>query len=78
MIKQTNYSSEKNAQSSAVPFVLTVITEPQVLGQTGQTGWLGVAKVSGILCHRSIQLKLASSWARPAILVAGKGRGGML
>ena len=40
-------------------------------------GWLGVAKVSGILHHRGIQLILASSWARPAILVAGKGRGGM-
>ena len=40
-------------------------------------GWLGVAKVSDILRHRGIQLILASSWARPAILVAGKGWGGM-
>ena len=40
-------------------------------------GWLGVAKVLCILCHRGIQLILAYSWARPAILVAGKGRGGM-
>ena len=30
-----------------------------------------------ILCHRGIQLILAYSWARLAILVAGKGRGGM-
>ena len=37
----------------------------------------GVAKVSCILRHRGVQLKLAYSWARPAILVAGKGRGGM-
>ena len=29
------------------------------------------------LPHRGIQLRLAYSWARPAILVAGKGRGGM-
>ena len=27
-----------------------------------------------ILCHRGVQLILAYSWARPAILVAGKGR----
>ena len=33
--------------------------------------------VSCILRHRGVQLKLAYSWARPAILVAGKGRGGM-
>ena len=31
---------------------------------------------SFILRHRGVQLILAYSWARPAILVAGKGRGG--
>ena len=40
-------------------------------------GWLGVAKVSCILRHRGIQLILGCSWARPTILMAGKGRGGM-
>ena len=40
-------------------------------------GWLGVAKVSCILCHWGIQLVLAYSWARLAVLVAGKGRGEM-
>ena len=40
-------------------------------------GWLGEAKVSCILCHWCIQLILASSWARPAILALDKGRGGM-
>ena len=40
-------------------------------------GWSRVAMVSCILRHRGVQLKLAYSWARPAILVAGKGRGGM-
>ena len=40
-------------------------------------GWSGVAKVSCILHHWGIQLILAYSWARPAILVAGKSRRGM-
>ena len=40
-------------------------------------GWLGGAKVSCILRHRGVQLILAYSWARPAILVAGKGRWGI-
>ena len=40
-------------------------------------GRSGGAKVLCILCHRGVQLILAYSWARPAILVAGKGRGGM-
>ena len=39
--------------------------------------WSGGVKVSCILHHRGVQLTLAYSWARPAILVAGKGRGGM-
>ena len=40
-------------------------------------GWLGVANVTGILRHWGVQLILATSRARPAILLAGKGRGGM-
>ena len=40
-------------------------------------GWSGVAKVSYILRHWGVQLILAYSGARPAILVAGKGRGRM-
>ena len=40
-------------------------------------GWSGGAKVSCILHHRGVQLILAYSWARPAILVAGKGRWGI-
>ena len=40
-------------------------------------GWSGGAKVSCILHHRGVQLMLAYRWARLAILVAGKGRGGM-
>ena len=39
--------------------------------------WLGEAKVSYILHHRGLQLILAYSWARPAILAAGKGIAGM-
>ena len=34
-----------------------------------------MVKVAGILRHRGVQLILTSSWARPAILVAVKGRG---
>ena len=40
-------------------------------------GWSGGAKVLCILHHRGVQLILEYSWARPAILVVGKGRGGM-
>ena len=40
----------------------------------GSPEMLGGAKVSCIFCHRGVQLILAYSWARPAILVAGKGR----
>ena len=39
--------------------------------------WSGGAKVSCILCHRGVQLILAYSWARPAIVEVRKGRGGM-
>ena len=41
------------------------------------SGWLAEAKVSCILCYQGIQLILAYSWARPATLAAGGGRGGM-
>ena len=37
--------------------------------------WLGLAKMSCILCHQGVQLILAYSWARPAILVAGRVEG---
>ena len=37
--------------------------------------FLMFAKVSCIFHHWDVQLILAYSWARPAILVAGKGRG---
>ena len=36
-----------------------------------------MVKVLCILRHGGVQLILAYSWARPAILVAGMGRGGM-
>ena len=44
--------------------------------KSSKFGWLGVAKVSGILHHRGVQLILASSWARPAILGTVKAEGG--
>ena len=46
----------------------------KVVDKASYIGWLGGAKVSCIFCHRGVQLILAYSWARPAILVAGKGR----
>ena len=42
-----------------------------------EEGWSGVAKLSCILRLWGVQLILAYSWARPAILVAGMGGGGM-
>ena len=47
------------------------------LGWSQGWGWSGGAKVLCILHHWDVQLILAYSWARPAILVVGKGRGGM-
>ena len=40
-------------------------------------GWVWQRCHACISRHRGIQLILAYSWAMPAILVAGKGRGGM-
>ena len=45
--------------------------------ESSKWGWSGGAKVLCILHHWGVQLILAYSWARPAILVVGKGRGGM-
>ena len=39
-------------------------------------GWSGGEKVSCISRHMGVRLILAYSWARPAILVAGKDTGG--
>ena len=75
--------------SFSVPYRDSVLTKllKNALGGNSKTimvkfsninaGWSGVAKVSSNLCHRGVQLILAYSWARPAILVASKGRGGM-
>ena len=49
----------------------------EVRALSSSWGWSGGAKVLYILHHRGVQLILAYSWARPAILVAGKGRVGM-
>ena len=42
-----------------------------------QKGVVGCGEVSCILRHWDVQLILAYSWARPAVFVVGKGRGGM-
>ena len=46
-------------------------------GGGGGWRWSGGAKVLCILHHWGVQLILAYSWARPAILVVGKVRGEM-
>ena len=56
-------------------FISSTVSSSSFLPFPGR-GWLGSAKVSCILCHWGIQLILAYIWARPAILVVGKGRGG--
>ena len=47
------------------------------LGPDQEVGGVDETKVSCILCHQDVQLILAYSWARLAILAAGKGRGEM-
>ena len=44
---------------------------------TKLSGRLDEAKLSCMLHHLGVELILAYSWARPAVLVAGKGRRGM-
>ena len=56
----------------------TICMKCQNLFSRGKKGWLGEAKVSCILCHGGVQLILAYSWPRPAVLAAGKGRGALL
>ena len=57
--------------------VLANGVDPDWLASELILGWSGGAKVLCIVRHRDTQLILAYSWARPAILVAGMGRGGM-
>ena len=64
--------------------LLSVISNPEIGGgpMVLDRGWSGGAKMC-ISRHRGVQLILAYSWARPAVLVVGggagvgKGRGGM-
>ena len=60
--------------SLSLSFISCTISSISFLPFSGRYGWSGGAKVSCIVCHRGVQLILAYSWARPAILVAGKGR----
>ena len=46
------------------------------IGICTSQGWLDEVLLC-ILHHRGVQLILAYSWDRPAILAAGKGRGGL-
>ena len=67
------WSAIQGVCSSLAPCTSVV----RVLCQALEWGWSGGAKVLSILHHWGVQLILAYSWARPAILVVGKIRGGM-
>ena len=69
----SGYSIQVNKKKIASPFWKEILWHWNEFCDM-VTGWSGGAKVSCILCHRGVQLILAYSWARPAILVAGKGR----
>ena len=62
---------------SPLPSPLPPLPSPFSLTSLPLSGWSGGAKVLCILHHWGVQLILAYNWARPAILVVGKGRGGM-
>ena len=61
---------------NAVILSCPLMARRAVVNFVGEVGWSSGAKVY-ILHHQGVQLILASSWARPAIIIAGKGRGGM-
>ena len=65
----------KTSLQQPLPYNLFAVTSLQQLPP--YSWWSGGAKVLCILHHWGVQLILAYSWARPAILVVGKGRGGM-
>ena len=50
---------------------------PMAMSRSQTELWLGVVKVLCILRRQGFQLILAYSWARPAILIECKNRGGM-
>ena len=63
---------------SVVALFLPLIKQFLGTSTGSERGWLCEAKVSCSFCHQGVQLILAYSWARPAVLAAGKGRGWML
>ena len=72
-LEPTEYCN-MNCNSTALH---TALPSTKKYSWTSMRGWSGGAKVLCILHHWGVQLILAYSWARPAILVVGKGRGGM-
>ena len=64
-------------KSTWILFYIMITVHNRVFYSSYDRGWSGGAKASCILRYRGVQLILAYSWARPAILVAGKGRGWM-
>ena len=64
-------------ENDCLLLVILIFHEFEMNHLVNKRGWSGGAKVLCILHHQGVQLILAYSWARPAILVVGKGRGGM-
>ena len=72
----TNKNKIRQGLLCSCHFVLSLLN-PRPFIYIVPLGWSGGAKVSCILRHWGVQLILVYSWARPAILVAGEGRGEM-
>ena len=68
-------NSQYRQQLTPYPQTSNIIEIRFFLQWGREWGGGGGAKVLCILHHRGFQLILAYSWARPAILAAGKGRG---
>ena len=73
----TGMKVKKQKQLKHSPSTLACYKDSRPCPTVSQSQLDGGAKVLCISHHRGLQLISAYSWARPAILVAGKGRGGM-
>ena len=73
--KNSKNCADQKSMMAAMAAILKINVSLLLKGQLTRN----LAGSIGMTCRsqRGIQLILAYSWARPAILVAGKGRGGM-
>ena len=73
-ISKCKYNDYISMDRQQFPFFINIFQCQNLFDTKNPGGWSGGAKVSCTSRHRGVQLILAYSWARPAILVAGKGR----